>query len=320
MCQRQNPSVFGGHDPYLRPGEWQFVGQFRRAVSDLHYQGRKPYPELDPFGPINTQNFWVADITRGLTRRLSVALTVPLMVNGFDVNRAPPGQAERQWISTSARGLGDVSARASYWLLPARESSRGNIAFAAGLKAPTGRAGVRDSYFGRPVPVDISIQPGDKAWAPTAGLQAFRIFDWGTVFGSAQYLFNPRGTTGVPTFFGSLTNPNNRVENSSHDQFVYQGGASFLLPRRWPTPLLAYRVSGVPVLDVFGPSHGFRRPGTIGLIEPGLAYTIKGHTFTVSVPIMTYVNVKDSPFSARIEDATVPRFTLQITWIKRWLP
>ena len=320
MCQRQNPSVFGGESPFLRKGEWQFAGQFRRAVSSLHYQGRKPYPELDPFGPINTQNIFVADISYGVSRRLSVSLAIPLMTNGFDVNRAPPGSTVRQWVSTGAGGPGDVSLRGNYWLFRAREGARWNVAFSAGIKAPTGRAGVRDDFFGRSVPVDISIQPGDKAWAPLAGLQGFRQFERITLFGSANYLFNPRGTTGVPTFFGSLANPNNRQLNSSHDQFVYQAGASIRAPKHWPTPVIAYRVSGVPVHDVFGSSAGFRRPGTIGLFEPGLSYTLKGHTVTVSVPIMTYVNIKDSPFTARIEDATVPRYALQVTWIKRWRP
>jgi hypothetical protein len=320
VCQRQNPSVFGGESPYLRKGEWQLVGQFRRAVSDLHYQGREPFPELDPFGPINTQNLFVADISYGVTRRFSVSLTVPLMSNTFDVNRVPPGGTAREWIGTGARGLGDVSVRGNYWLFRARDGARWNLALSLGVKTPTGKAGVTDDYFGRQVPVDISIQPGDKAWAPMAGLQGFRQFDWMTVFGSANYMFNPRGTTGVPTFFGSLANPNNRAMNSSHDQFVHQAGVSLRAPKHWPTPLIGYRVSGAPVLDVFGSSSGFRRPGTIGMFEPGVSYTVKGHTFTVSVPVMTYVNIKDSPFTARIEDATVPKYMLQITWFKRWRP
>ena len=294
--------------------------QYRRAVSDLHYQGTKPFPELDPFGPINTQNFYVGDVTYGISRRFSVSATVPVVDNSFAVKRIPPGGKERVWVTTEAGGLGDVSVRGNFWLFGTNEGARWNLAASAGLKMPTGDAGATSDYFGRQVPVDISIQPGDKAWAPTAGVQGFRQFDYLTVFGSANYMFNARNTTGVPTFFGSLNNPNNRTYNSSHDQFVYQIGASVRAPARWPTPIVAYRISGVPVLDVFGPSEGFRRPGTIGMFEPGLSYSVKGHTFTVTVPITTYVNVKDSPYTPRIEDATVPKFAVTLTWFKRWRP
>ena len=168
--------------------------------------------------------------------------------------------------------------------------------------------------------MDISIQPGDKAWAPTASLQAFRRFEWLTLFGSANYLFNPRNTTGAPVFFQTLGNPRNTFPNSSSDQFLYQFGAAFRTAARRPVPILAYRISGVPVFDVFGASDGFRRPGTIGFIEPGLSYSVKGHVFSVTVPVRTYVNIKDSPFTGRIEDATVPRHALTLSWSKRFRP
>lgn len=320
MCSRQNPSVFGGSSPYLRRGEWQVVTIYRRAISDLHYQGRNPFPELDPNGPINTQNQINIDATYGFSRRFSVSLNVPLSVNSFAVNRVPPGGTVRQWVTTRATGIGDISLRGNLWLFRASEASRWNLGVSLGLKAPTGAAGASDTVFGRQIPVDTSVQPGDKAWAPIASLQAFRRFEWLTLFGSANYLFNPRNTTRVPVFFQTLTNPRNTFPNSSADQFLYQFGSSFRTGKRWPTPILAYRISGVPISDIFGASDGFRRPGTIGFIEPGLSYTLAGHIFTFTVPVRTYVNVKDSPTTGRIEDATVPRYAFTISWSKRFRP
>lgn len=317
MCARQNPSVFGGESPYLRPGEQQVTITYRRAVSNRHYQGRGPLPELDPFGPINTQNLIHIDWTFAFSRRLSASLNVPLVVNSFAVNRVPPGGVDRQWVTTRARGVGDVSLRAGFWLLPAREAARSNLGFSAGLKFPSAQAGAASPVFGREIPVDISIQPGDKAWAPLVSLYGFRQFERVTIFGSANYLFNPRNTTHVPGFFQTLGNPRNTFPNSSTDQFLYQGGAAIRTGKGWPVPLLAYRVSGVPVFDALGPPGGFRRPGTVGMIEPGLSYSRGGQTLRVTFPLLAYVNIKDSPQTTRTEDATVPGYAFTVTWTAR---
>jgi hypothetical protein len=302
----------------LKPGGWQVALLYRQATSDLHYQGREAYPQLDPFGPVNRQKQLNLDATYGITKRFSASLNVPVVFNSFAVNRAPRPGAPLEWGQVEANGFGDVSVRANYWLFKPREGGTWNLQLSAGLKLPTGKAGVRDTIYGREVPVDVSVQPGDKAWAPIVSLQGFRSLPFATIFGSANYMFNARGGTNVPTFFGSLNNPNNRTVNSSQDQFVYQVGASINTKKYWPVPIVAYRINGVPVWDVFGSSVGFRRPGTVGFFEPGLSYTVSGHTFTVTTPIMTYVNVKDSPQSTRIEDATVPRYALTISWVKRF--
>lgn len=310
--------MFGGSTPYLRPGEWQVTTIYRRAVSDLHYQGTKPYPELDPFGPVNTQNLLFVDLSRGLTRKLSLTMGVPLVWNSFAVRRAAPGTTDLQWLTTRASGLGDMTLRANYWLFRTREGDRWNVAVSAGLKAPTGAAGATGTVYGREVPVDISIQPGDKAWAGVGSVQGYWNLEWFTLFGSAGYMANPRNTTRVGQFFPLLTNPRSTAVNSSTDQYVWQAGASFRTRDKWPVPLLAYRLSGVPVNDLFGASDGFRRPGVVGMIEPGISYTWKKSTFTLTVPVTVYVNVKDNPRSPRIEDATVPGYAWQLTWFRRF--
>lgn len=273
---------------------------------------------MDPFGPVNKQNQLNFDATYAISRRLSFSLNVPVSVNSFAIRRIPPGGQDYQWAETRARGLGDISARANLWLFRPREGGDWNIGLSLGVKAPAGKAGVTDTIFGRTIPVDISVQPGDKAWAPILSAQTFKQFPWVTAFGSATYVFNARNTTGVRQFFGLLGNPNSRTLNSSTDQFVSQWGAAVRTKERWPVPIVAYRVSGVPVSDVFGPFDGFRRPGTIGAFEPGLSYPFGGNVVTVTVPITTYVNIKDSPKSPRIEDATVPKYSFTLTWVRRF--
>lgn len=317
MCNRQNPPVFGGDSVYLGRGQHQVSVAYRRAVSDKHYQGKRPYPELDPFGPINTQNLLNVDWSYGLSKRWSLGLNIPVMFNSFDVYRAPAGSSERQWVGARARGIGDVTLRASVWLLPARESAQGNFGMSFGLKTPTGETGAKSLIFGREIPADISIQPGDGAWAPVLSVFGFRQFEAMTVYGSGLYMANPRNTTGVPGFFQTLGNPNNRFPNSSTDQFLYHFGEAIRTGKGWPTPMLAYRISGVPVKDLFGPSGGFRRPGTIGMVEPGLGFHFRGHAFAFTVPLLAYVNIKDSPATTRTEDATVPGVAFALTWTRR---
>jgi hypothetical protein len=121
--------------------------------------------------------------------------------------------------------LGDVVVRAKYWLLTTENSDR-NVGVSFGVKLPTGKADLTANYFGRQVPVDVSVQPGDNSRAGTTGIYGFQQVGRVTLFGYGSYLSNPRNTTGVPA-----------------------------------VPNLAYRMEGVPVKDLFGPSDGFRQPG-----------------------------------------------------------
>jgi len=155
--------VFGGQKPYLEKGRWQLVTAYRGAVSDKHYQGTEPFAELDPGGPTNRQHQLNGDVWYAATERLNIGVSVPAHVNSFTVLRVPPGSPPGTAPAegaTHARGLGDITLRARYWALsPA--TARGNIAVGLSLKTPTGRSDVTDEIYGRSIPVDWSIQPGD---------------------------------------------------------------------------------------------------------------------------------------------------------------
>ena len=300
--------MFGGQDPYLKDGRWQLVTAYRGGVSDKHYQGTEPFPELDPFGPTNKQNQLNLDASYAVTDRIGVGLSVPLHWNSFTVKRAPPGSPAGTAPvegATRARGLGDVTVRGRYWILsPTR--TRGNVAFGLGLKLPTGRHDVTDTIYGREVPVDWSIQPGDGGVGISPSVSGFLQAGRATLYVSGAYLANPRNTTGTPSFFGSLQNARVVAPNSATDQFSVAVGASLNARSGWPSPSLGWRMEGVPVSDLLGPSDGSRRPGTIHFVEPGLTFTRGRHALTGTVPVRLRVNIKDSPASVRVEDATVP--------------
>jgi len=320
VCQRQGGPVFGGVGPYLNQGDWQLLFYYRGYESTEHFRGRNPFTELDGNGPLNRQSYSLVEATYGISRRLNLSLSVPLLINDFDVFRPPPGQSDRVWVPISASGLGDIAVKSRLWLLDPDGPNSGsrNVGLSLGVKLPTGKKDRTDDYFGRQVPVDVSIQTGDGVWAGTASLYAFQNVDPVTLYATGEYLVSPANTTEVPTFFGSLFNPNNTTFNSAADQFSAQLGASVSIKEGWPLPSLAYRIEGVPVSDLIGDSDGFRRPGVIGFIEPGLTYPLGRHLISATLAIRTHVNIKDSPTSTRVEDATVPKYMFMAAYSVRF--
>jgi len=313
VCQKQGGPVFGGVGPYLQKGGWQLLFFYRGYESTEHFQGTEPFTDLDGNGPLNRQKLMAADITWAATTRLNLTASVPFFSNDFDVRRTPPGGGDRVWVPIAASGFGDISLRGRYWILdPNGANSQHNIGVSLGVKLPTGKKDRTDDYFGRQVPVDVSIQTGDGHFGMTGTLYAFQNIGSGTLFATGTYLSIPADTTGVPTFFGSLNNPANSTYNSAADQFSVQLGGSVTIIPKWLIPSLAYRIEGVPVSDLFGSSDGFRRPGVIGFIEPGLNFVFGRHLIGATLAIRSYVDIKDSPTSTRVEDATVPQlmFTL----------
>jgi Putative MetA-pathway of phenol degradation len=317
VCQKQGLPVFGGLETYLVEGQWQVVLSYRGYESDEHFQGKDPFPILDPNGPRNSQQQLAVDLSYAFSPRFSLSVSSPFFANGFDVRRPGPAEPTPYFQDTDAGGLGDMSARANFWLLSTDRPDR-NIGVSAGVKFPTGKNDATGTVSSRTVPVDVSIQTGDGTWGMTTSAYAFKSYDRLALFATGQYLFQPENTTGVYTFFGSLVNPNNTTENSAADQFSSQVGFSYQVARAWPVPTLAYRIEGVPVSDVFGDSDGFRRPGVIGFIEPGVTYGIAGNMMSFSVAIRNYVNIKDSPTSTRVEDATVPKYMFLAAYSRRF--
>ena len=75
MIGRQSLPVFGSHSPFLQKGQWELGVSYRGFVSDKHYQGSEPFPELDPFGPRNRQHqlsIRVATAVTELTTKVGV--------------------------------------------------------------------------------------------------------------------------------------------------------------------------------------------------------------------------------------------------------
>jgi len=319
---RNTAPVFGANrSVYQQPGEWQVSLSSRNLVSNDHYNGTEEQVQRQTLQNYvtNRQNLADLGITRTMTKRLSLTLGVPY-VNSSWASRDPqlPLPAARHEIAQNGRGLGDISLSARYWVLNPDTHQKWNVAAGGGVKMPTGNAAAKDAFPGRTDPsnipryVDQSVQPGDGGWGLMADSNAFWLVKRVMLFGSASYLANPRDTNGTPsilTVLGSntTTGPNAGLGvNSVPDQYLARFGGSVAVWKGIGASL-TWRMEGLKRYDLFGASHGWRRPGTEMFVEPGVSYSNGRHTVSFNVPIGYYYNRRPNPYTGNRGDATFPR-------------
>ena len=324
MLIRNTAPVFGANrSVYQQPGDWQVSLSSRNLVSNDHYNGTEEQVQRQTLQNYvtNRQNLADVSITRAMTKRLSLTLGVPY-VNSSWASRDPrfPLPEARHEVAQNGRGLGDVSLSARYWLLNPDTHQKWNVAAGTGLKMPTGNAAAKDTFPGRTTAdsanmlryVDQSVQPGDGGWGLMFDSNAFWIVNRFMVFGSGSYLANPRDQNDTPsilTVLGISTTSGANAGlgfNSVPDQYLLRAGGSAAIWRGFGASL-AWRMEGLKRYDLFGGSHGWRRPGTEMFVEPGLSYSNGRHTFAFNVPIGYYYNRRPNPYTGNRGDATFPR-------------
>src|ERR1700760_905474 len=115
-----------------------------------------------------------------------------------------------------------------------------------------------------------------------ADFQAYKAVKRVTLYASGSYLSNPRETNGVPT---GRSRPSEAIMSLA-DQYAYRGGAVMPFPKTnslvWS---FGIRGEGVPSKDLIGGSEGFRRPGYIISVDPGLIYTKGKNRWTFNLPV-----------------------------------
>jgi hypothetical protein len=301
-------------------GEWQLSLSYRGLESETHYSGseRQRHREREQTYVINTQQALDIGVSYAATDRLSFTLGIPLVEASWAIPsplRPVPGPRAKQ----EASGLGDVSLTGRYWMFA--PESRHNVSLGLGVKAPTGEHDARQEYPNldgtNPAvkAVDQSVQLGDGGWGILFDVQAFRQLRKVTLFASGTYLANPRDTNGTPSIIVGLGLGDNPVfaeegllVNSVPDQYLVRLGAVTPIGKKGLGASLAYRVEGLPRYDLIGDSHGWRRPGHEMFVEPGIAYSRGGSTWSLNVPIGFYRNREPNPYSGREGDATFPDY------------
>jgi outer membrane putative beta-barrel porin/alpha-amylase len=272
---------------YGSPRSWQTSLSYRYQHSDRRFRGSQEAP--DPHTAVNSLNILDLAISYELTARDGIELVVPIVEMTRELS-VRAGQTFGGRFSTQARGLGDVSISARRWLFDPVRHLEQNISLGLGVKIPTGKDDATDTFetFGAPVvqTVDQSIQPGDGGWGIDVEAAAFKTFGGSfTLVSTLNYLINPEGTNGVPTYRPRAS----EAIMSVPDQYLARLGIQFPVWSKLSlSGALGARIEGVPAHDLIGPSTGFRRPGYALSIEPGLALHHASNALTVSVPVAVH--------------------------------
>lgn len=288
-------SASGGDSNTPGKGEWQISIGYRGQRSSKHFVGLVEQKQRQTLGTAIINNIHLFDVSASYTAtpRLTLSVGMPVMF----AKRKRPGALDLPRITNSpdqifhSAGIGDVAISARMWMIRPPSESRQNIAFGVGLKLPTGKSGVTDTVQTSTGPstrvVDQSIQLGDGGVGLILDMQAYKAIKFLTFFTAGTYLINPRNTNGVLT---GRTRPSESVMSVS-DQYAARIGVAVPAPKiRGLSISFSGRTEGVPVKDLIGKSDGFRRPGYAISVEPGLLYSRKRDTWSISMPIAVQRN------------------------------
>ncbi|MDQ8204583.1 transporter [Pelagicoccus sp. SDUM812003] len=300
----------------LQAGQWQVTTSYRWLYSDRHFSGleEQTHRKDEHTEVINDSHFLDVTLTRAISRRLWLNLTVPTVYSDRSSLYEHMGNSSGQRFSTQAGGIGDLRVSANYWMFDLENQRRSNVLLGFGFKAPTGDYKATDTFH-RPTGlqeryVDSSIQPGDGGWGLVFDAQGYHRFsERTTAYATVSYLANPREMVEATGF-------------SVPDSYLYRAGVDYLaFPMRGVTVSLGGRMEGVPEEDLWGGSNGRRRPGYSIAIEPGFTYANERHSLTVSVPIALIRNrtqsIPEIP-RGRHGDAAFADYTLNASYSYRF--
>jgi hypothetical protein len=282
--------ISGGDSNAPGEGQWTLSIGYRGMRSARHFVGTVEQHERQEQATAVVNKVHLFDVAVGyaLTPRLTLTASVPIVFAKRKSGRTP----DRVFHSS---GIGDISLGARMWLIRPPSETRQNVAFGFGLKLPTGKPDVTNTFMTATGPVtsvaDQSIQLGDGGVGMVFDMQAYKAVKFMTFFAGGTYLVNPRNTNGVLTGRGR---PSEAIMSVA-DQYAARIGVAVPSPKiRGLSMSFGGRIEGVPVRDIIGKSEGFRRPGYAISVEPGFLYTRGRDTWSISMPIAVERNRRRS--------------------------
>jgi len=321
LIREAAPVIGSASSTYLRPGEWQLDVSYRDSTADRHYSLDVEQVQRQQLGTnvLNTQKQTLFNLSHAVTDRMSFSVDVPIVVATWGIPRplTPPGPRATE----HGQGLGDISAMGRYWVFDPKVHAARNLSLGVGFKAPTGDQNQYDVYNDNnglnptSKPIDQSIQPGDGGWGAQLEVQGFTRVGRAFVFGSANYLLNPKDVNDAPS--GRAAGLYQRDFNSVPDQYIARVGVGVPVWRNIGVSV-AYRVEGVPRYDVLGRSDGFRRPGQERYVEPGVTFTTGRSTLQLNIPIGVYRYRGPDPYTGSNGDATFPDYVALASYSYRF--
>jgi hypothetical protein len=272
----------------LTKGQLQVGLNYRYFRSFRHFRGTHEEKERleENTEVINYAHAWDLNFTYGLSSRFYLSATLPFVYNERS-SLYEHGRTERH--STFSGGLADARIGAGFWILDPEKHINQNIAVGLGVKMPTGNYNTQGLFHNVKVGdqlmnvrqvLDQSIQLGDGGWGATVDLQAYQKIA-GTFYAylNGFYLFNPMETNGVNTRNSTTT------EFSVPDQYAARLGVNYGITRWGVSFSLGGRFEAVPTHDLIGSSKGYRRPGNVFSVEPGVSFTRNKLGLTLTVPV-----------------------------------
>jgi hypothetical protein len=262
---------------------------YRYFKSFRHFRGTHEEPARVENGTevINWSHGVDLNIGYSFTDRLFGVVSLPFAYN--ERSSLYEHGRESRHMSYSG-GLADMRLGVGYWILSGEKAAKGNISLGLGLKLPTGNYNAKSTFYNvgpngssEVRPVDQSIQLGDGGTGVSLESQGLKEFKPSIIgYYNAFYLFNPRNTNGTQTFRSRAS----EAIMSVPDQFALRAGIFYGVKKVHGLGFsLGGRLEGVPVKDLIGESGGFRRPGYVISVEPGVSYMLGNVTGTLNVPL-----------------------------------
>lgn len=311
-------TIGGSASGFLQKGEFQFQSNYRYFKSFRHFRGSHEETARveNNTEVINKAHSLELGLAYGITDRLSISASLPINHNDrsslyehygnpkFDAqgNPANPLGWSHTRFHTGSRGIGDLRITGTYWLFDSATASRGNMAIGLGVKAPTGNAEVRDDFHkltktGQDTIInkfaDQSIQLGDGGWGISLETQGFYSLTHRlSTYFSGFYMLTPQEHNGVARQTIATEYPKSIVNYFAvPDQFAARLGFGYaLLPAHGVAVNLGGRLEGVASEDLIGGKEGYRRPGYVISIEPGVNWGYQNFNFALNVPFAIYRN------------------------------
>lgn len=279
----------------IEAGTWQFNMGYRYFKSFRHFKGREEQKERlkENTEVINWQHLLDLSVSKQINPRWSLLVGLPIGMNKRS-SLYEHGRTERH--NSRSFGIGDMRIMAYRWMIDPTKHSKGNFQLGAGLKLPTGDYKYED-YFqnvgpngsAQLRPVDQSIQLGDGGTGIAVELNSFYNFSpLAGLYGNFFYLSNPREVNGTRTYRETLSPVlANESIMSVADQYMARIGFqyNFIGTLKGLSGSIGGRIEGIPVEDILGGSKGFRRPGYVVSVEPGLVLQQKKSLFFLTVPV-----------------------------------
>lgn len=305
-------------ESWLSPRRWIIETDYRYFHSHRHFVGDEEQKQraLNRSEVNNIVHILNVAATYEVNSRFSLTFSAPFYFSQRYGQSTPDNR-------THAYGLGDITLTGRTWLFKNPSEARQNIAVGFGIKLPTGAYDVTNtttSATGVKVTraVDQSIQLGDGGYGIVADFQAYKAVKRVTLYASGSYLANPRVTNGVKT---GRSRPSEAIMSVA-DQYAYRAGGVCPFPKLtslvWS---LGIRGEGVPSKDLIGDSDGFRRPGYILSVDPGLIFTKGKNRWTFNAPI-PFRRVRTRSFSDLLVnghgDAAFADYTIMVGYSRHF--